>query len=182
MNRYLIISLVLVVFLAGSAITLSLSLQNIGEYAPLVESPLFDESIDTTAVPESDLDASTTTTIESLSPTSTTKIVMLEQDTLGNPFIEKKGTSMIIQGEALGTMFFEAGFPVRFENEFGEILAEGLAQATSEWMTTSSVPFIATLSLLRPAENVPGVFIFMNDNPSGLEEYSIEVRIPARIP
>ncbi len=182
MDRYLIISLFLVIFLAGSAITLSLSLQNTSEYTPFTEPTLLDDSLDTTLLSQSDLGTSTTMIAEPLSPTSTTKIVMLEQDTLGNPFIEKKGTSMIIQGEALGTMFFEAGFPVRFENEFGEILAEGLAQATSEWMTTSSVPFVATLSLLRPAENVPGVFIFLNDNPSGLEEYSIEVRIPARIP
>lgn len=90
--------------------------------------------------------------------------------------------ALVITGRAIGTMFFEASFPVRFEDDNNIVLADGIAQADDEWMTTSSVSFIAKLTLDKPITNsISGVLIFTKDNPSGLEENDAIINIPALI-
>lgn len=79
-----------------------------------------------------------------------------------------------ITGESGGGWFFEGSFPVMLVNWDGLIIAEGLAKAKGDWMTTNFVPFEAELKFTKP--NNPnnqdfmtkGAIIFKKDNPSGL--------------
>lgn len=87
--------------------------------------------------------------------------------------------SLTFNGEAPGTMFFEASFPVYFEDEMGAIVAQGTAHANSDWMTTSAVPFTATLQVKPITAPITGSIVFKRDNPSGLPEHDFELRMPA---
>ncbi len=72
-------------------------------------------------------------------------------------------------GKARGNWFFEASFPVNLVNWDGLIIAEGIATAQGEWMTSEYVPFKGTLTFTRPDTQVSdrGWFILKKDNPSG---------------
>ena len=84
-----------------------------------------------------------------------------------------------ITGEARGTWFFEASFPVELISDDGSILAQGIATAEGEWMTEDFVPFSATLEFMKPfGQN--GTLVLKKDNPSGLPEHDDEIRIPVR--
>ncbi|MCR4311472.1 MAG: Gmad2 immunoglobulin-like domain-containing protein, partial [Candidatus Taylorbacteria bacterium] len=52
---------------------------------------------------------------------------------------------LVVTGEARGTWFFEASFPVMLTDWDGRIIAQGIATAKSDWMTADFVPFEATL-------------------------------------
>jgi len=84
-----------------------------------------------------------------------------------------------ISGQARGTWFFEAQFPVRLKNIQGEVIAEGAAQAQGNWMTEDFVPFEATLMFTVP-ETEDGTLILEKANPSGLPENEEELRVPVR--
>ncbi|MEI6528440.1 MAG: Gmad2 immunoglobulin-like domain-containing protein [bacterium] len=77
---------------------------------------------------------------------------------------------LIIKGEAKGPWFFEASFPVVLKDSKGVIIAQGIAQAQSDWMTTGFVPFTATLNFTKPSSGTTGTLIFKKDNPSGLPQ------------
>lgn len=83
-----------------------------------------------------------------------------------------------IAGEAMG-WYFEAVFPVKILDGDGTVLGEGQAQAQSDWMTTSSVPFSTTISFTTP-KYATGTIIFRKDNPSGLSKYDEEFSLPIR--
>lgn len=89
---------------------------------------------------------------------------------------------LIITGEARGTWFFEASFPVTIVDWDGKIIAQVPAQANGEWMTEDFVPFTATLEFNTPAgPGGPinrGAIILKNDNPSGLPERDRALEIP----
>lgn len=90
---------------------------------------------------------------------------------------DKKG---LVSGAALGTMYFEGSFPITFTSPSGTVLAMGIATATSDWMTTSSVPFTATLEFDKPVTaDTVGVLVLSRDNPSGLPEQDLSVSFPA---
>jgi hypothetical protein len=92
----------------------------------------------------------------------------------------------MITGQARGSWFFEASFPVMLTNWDGLIIAEGIATAKGDWMTMDFVPFTATLSFVTPyANNQPtfmerGTLILQRDNPSGLPENDAALEIPVR--
>ena len=52
---------------------------------------------------------------------------------------------LVVTGEARGTWYFEATFPVRLLDANGVVLVERYAQAEGEWMTEAFVPFRAEL-------------------------------------
>jgi hypothetical protein len=91
-----------------------------------------------------------------------------------------------ITGQARGTWFFEASFPITLTNWDGRIIAEGYATAEGEWMTEEFVPFTATLTFESPyREGDPdfmkrGTLILHKDNPSGLPEHDDALEIPVR--
>ncbi|KKS28649.1 MAG: hypothetical protein UU89_C0031G0008 [Parcubacteria group bacterium GW2011_GWC2_42_11] len=91
---------------------------------------------------------------------------------------------LIIEGEARGTWYFEASFPVVLTNWDGLIIAEGHAEAQSDWMTEEYVPFKATLTFTPPYKTGDqdfmknGSLILKKDNPSGLPEHDDAFEIP----
>lgn len=93
---------------------------------------------------------------------------------------------LTISGQARGQWFFEASFPVFLVNWDGLIIADGVAQATADWMTTDFVPFTATLEFTNPYVlgqdefMKKGTLIFKKDNPSGLPENDDSFEMPVR--
>lgn len=87
---------------------------------------------------------------------------------------------LTITGQARGYWFFEASFPITLMDENGMGIAQGIATAQNDWMTTDFVPFIATLTFTRDAKlsRTKGALILHKDNPSGLPEYDDALEIP----
>lgn len=85
-----------------------------------------------------------------------------------------------ITGEARGSWFFEASFPIHLEDAAGTRVATTVAQAQGEWMTSEFVPFQATLSI-PPGVTGPATLILERDNPSGLPEHADALRLPLTI-
>lgn len=93
---------------------------------------------------------------------------------------QKVSSPLTITGEARGNWFFEASFPVVLTDWDGRIIAQGIATAKSEWMTTDFVPFEATLTFLvdTTAYSNRGTLILQKDNPSGLPANDDALEIP----
>ena len=93
---------------------------------------------------------------------------------------------VVIKGTARGFWYFEASFPIVLTNWDGLIIAQGIATADGEWMTSEFVPFTATLEFTSPytagmAETMKnGTLILKKDNPSGLPEHDDALEIPVR--
>ena len=87
---------------------------------------------------------------------------------------------LTIKGEARGFWFFEASFPVVLTDWDGRIIAQSIATANGEWMTSEFVPFEATLTftLDKDAYSNRGTLILRKDNPSGLSEHDDALEIP----
>lgn len=87
---------------------------------------------------------------------------------------------LVITGQARGPWFFEASFPVYLTNWDGLIIAEGIATAQGEWMTTEFVPFTATLTFAVDPQvySKAATLILKKDNPSGLPEHDDALEIP----
>ncbi|OGH88518.1 MAG: hypothetical protein A3J93_04620 [Candidatus Magasanikbacteria bacterium RIFOXYC2_FULL_42_28] len=86
-------------------------------------------------------------------------------------------SSLLIEGRARGTWFFEASFPISIIDANGKFLGTHYGEAEGEWMTREFVPFHATLTFSTPTTE-RGTLILHNDNPSGLPENDDEIRIP----
>ena len=85
---------------------------------------------------------------------------------------------LLIKGEARGSWLFEADFPVFLVDWDGRIIAQGLARAQGEWMTSDYVPFEATLAFEKPTYKNNGALILKKDNPSDLPEHDDSIEIP----
>jgi hypothetical protein len=86
---------------------------------------------------------------------------------------------LVIKGQARGTWFFEASFPIHLYDANGKKIAQAIAQAKSDWMTDNFVPFEATLIFTVP--NIKsGTLVFSKDNPSGLKANDNELRMPIK--
>lgn len=91
---------------------------------------------------------------------------------------------LVVEGEARGTWYFEATFPVILVDWHGLIIAEGYAQADGSWMTEDFVPFTAELNFDSPYQTGDpdymqnGTLILQKANPSGLPENDAAVEIP----
>ncbi len=118
----------------------------------------------------------------------TTTTPQAKEDTLANkinvltPLPEGTVKSpLTISGEARGTWYFEASFPIELLDTNGKRLAVMPAQAQGEWMTENFVPFTATLTWASTSTTATsGVLILHKDNPSGLPEHDEELRIPVK--
>ena len=84
-----------------------------------------------------------------------------------------------IEGEARGTWYFEASFPILLYDSDGTLLGTAIAQAQGDWMTEDYVPFTAALEFSPPAADT-GTLVLERSNPSGLPENSGEIHIPIR--
>lgn len=90
---------------------------------------------------------------------------------------------LTITGKARGNWFFEASFPVILTDWDGRILAQGIATAEGEWMTTEFVAFTSVLNYPKQREvySKRGTLILQKDNPSGLPEHDDSLEIPVII-
>lgn len=82
-----------------------------------------------------------------------------------------------IEGEARGSWFFEASFPVQIVDDDGNQLGYGSAQAVGDWQTNDFVDFMAQITF-ENGNKSSGFLVLQNDNPSGLEDLKKEIRIP----
>lgn len=87
---------------------------------------------------------------------------------------------LVIRGEARGTWFFEASFPIFVTNWDGLIIGQGIAEAKSDWMTEDFVPFEATITFTNPTYGERGTLILKKDNPSGIPEKDDALEIPIK--
>ncbi len=86
---------------------------------------------------------------------------------------------LVITGEARGTWFFEANFPVRLLDGNGEEITVYYARALDEWMTEDFVPFQSEIEFEKP-ETDTGFLVLEKNNPSDIREYDDEIIIPVR--
>jgi hypothetical protein len=84
---------------------------------------------------------------------------------------------LVISGEARGTWYFEASFPVKIFDDDNNLLGSVTAQAQSDWMTEDFVPFNALL-VFSTSTTEKGTLVLQKDNPSGMPENADELRIP----
>lgn len=114
-------------------------------------------------------------------PTETEKadLIQLESPRPG----QTVRSPLVLRGQARGTWFFEASFPVTIVDWDGRIIGQGIAQAQGDWMTEEFVPFEATLTFTADpqAYSTRGSLILQKDNPSGLPEYDDALEIPVVI-
>ncbi|MBI2011095.1 MAG: Gmad2 immunoglobulin-like domain-containing protein [Candidatus Colwellbacteria bacterium] len=97
---------------------------------------------------------------------------------------QKITSPLTVMGEARGTWFFEASFPVKLVGENGDLIVQSHAEAQADpatgevnWMTEDFVPFQATLEFPKPS-TAKGLLILEKDNPSGLPEHADQLEIP----
>lgn len=83
-------------------------------------------------------------------------------------------------GEARGTWFFEGSFLVQLYDGEGNLLSEGVASSTSDWMTEDFVPFEASLSYQEPVKTETGTLVLIRDNPSGDPANDMQAVVPVR--
>ncbi len=76
-----------------------------------------------------------------------------------------------------GGWFFEGVFPVRLATRDGIVVVSEPARALSDWMSTGTVAFDATVSYVV-ATDTPMILLLHNDNASGLARNDRELRIP----
>ena len=91
---------------------------------------------------------------------------------------------MAIEGNVVGGgWFFEASFPIKVLNAKGDVIGRGTAQALSNWMSTGTVPFAASIAFTAP-HTATGTLVFSADNPSGLpaNEKSFSVPVTFQTP
>lgn len=87
---------------------------------------------------------------------------------------------LTITGEARGTWFFEASFPIIIKDSNDNTIGQGAATANGDWMTTEFVPFTAmvTFSTDPISSNTQGTIVLKKDNPSGLPQNDDSLEIP----
>lgn len=96
---------------------------------------------------------------------------------------ETVASPLTIRGEARGSWFFEATFPVVLTDWDGVIIAEGYASVDEghEWMTEAYVPFTATLTFSAPTDvSARGSLILKKANASGLPEHDDALEVSVR--
>lgn len=82
-----------------------------------------------------------------------------------------------ISGQARGTWFFEASFPILLLDKDGKTIAQTIAQAQSDWMTEGFVSFKATLTF--PVSSAgKATLVFKKDNPSSLPQNDDQLEMP----
>jgi hypothetical protein len=87
---------------------------------------------------------------------------------------------LTIAGQVIGGgWFFEASFPVQVVDGDGTVIGGGQAKAQTDWMTTSSVPFVAVASFTAP-RYATGTVVLWKDNPSGLPTNNASFTVPVR--
>ncbi len=93
---------------------------------------------------------------------------------------DKIKSPLIITGEARGSWFFEADFPITLTTTDKEVVAHSIATAKGDWMTSDFVPFesVLTFSISEEMNGEKGILLLHKDNPSGLPENDDALEVP----
>jgi hypothetical protein len=171
-RRSIILVSVIIIFLlavTGSSIWLARS----GQLSSIFPSPTPTPSVTTTVTP-------TPTTYPTGSPTPTPTQIQTSDITVSSLTEHQTISSpLTITGQAKGSWYFEASFPIKVLDSKGNILGQGQGKAQGSWMTDAFVPFTATITFTKPI-TTDGEIVLANDNPSGKPENAKELRIPVR--
>lgn len=89
------------------------------------------------------------------------------------------GSTFTVSGQARGTWYFEANFPIKVVDQNGALLVQLPVQAIGEWMTEAFVPF--TVDVTVPNYSGPATLVLEKDNPSGEAAFDASVAIPIEI-
>lgn len=84
-----------------------------------------------------------------------------------------------VNGEARGTWYFEASFPVKIYDANDKLLGSVPAEAQSDWMTENFVPFNALL-IFTDSTTKSGTLVLEKDNPSDMPQNAGQIKIPIR--
>jgi len=87
-------------------------------------------------------------------------------------------SSLLVQGQARGSWFFEAEFPVVLADQNGQIIAETYATAQGEWMIEEFVDFKATLEFEKPKLYNKGTLFLHKANPTGMSKHGDALEVP----
>jgi|SRR3989338_4559422 len=87
------------------------------------------------------------------------------------------GDTFVVSGQAPGTWYFEASFPIKIVDKDNNFIGQGIAQAQGEWMTVEQVTFTATV-VLDGTYSGPATVVLLRDNPSGMPENDDSVSVP----
>ncbi len=85
---------------------------------------------------------------------------------------------LVVTGEARGSWYFEASFPVELRDSKGKLLAQAPAQAQGDWMTNNLVPFTVSLGYTAQTPGSKGTLTLKKDNPSGDPARDQSVTVP----
>jgi len=88
------------------------------------------------------------------------------------------GSPITISGQARGTWYFEASFPVELLDANGKTITAAPAKAQGDWMTTDFVPFALSLPFAAQPAGSKGTLVLHKDNPSGDPARDQSVSIP----
>lgn len=124
--------------------------------------------------------ATTTPAATSTAPVATTTPSLADLIVVTSPSAGASvgSTSLSATGEARGTWYFEASFPVTLKDASGKTIAQAPAEAQSDWMTADFVPFKITLTYPAQPKGSKGTLVFHNDNPSGDPSRDKSVTVP----
>lgn len=115
---------------------------------------------------------SATTTVPS-TPRPLHELVHVSEPVSGVPV----GQHFSVVGDAPGTWYFEASFPIQVRDKADNKIGQTVAQAQGDWMTTEQVPFRADV-VLDTAYSGPATLVLLRDNPSGLPENDDSLELP----
>lgn len=90
---------------------------------------------------------------------------------------QKISTPLLIKGEARGSWYFEASFPVQVLDANKAVIGTGIARAQVDWMTENFVPFEAWINFDLPKDK-RGYLVLKKDNPSGEAQFDDQLMIP----
>jgi hypothetical protein len=90
------------------------------------------------------------------------------------------GKTFLVKGKARGFWYFEASFPIELQDEKGNRIAQSVAHADGDWMTTDFVSFTATMT--APSTYIgKATLILKKDNPSDMREKDASISFPITI-
>ncbi len=92
---------------------------------------------------------------------------------------QKVKMPLTIRGQARGTWFFEASFPLKLVDRAGNILVSSYAMTNQEWMTQDFVEFEAEISSNQTiGETALHYLVLEKANPSSLPENADQLSVP----
>lgn len=87
-------------------------------------------------------------------------------------------STLKVEGQALGSWFFEASLPVKLMDSNNEVIVSHYGTALDDWMTEKPVKFSSDLVFSTNATS--GFLVISKDNPSSLPQNDASVSVPVR--